>query len=530
MTSVKKGDRISEYILEEPLGQGGFGQVWRARHHMWSDRQVAVKIPTSPEAVRELANEGTLQAALHHPGIARTLGMDPSASPPYFITEFVPGKNLRTILEERGPMHPRVVLQTLDAILEILEYAHSQGVVHQDIKPENVMRTPEGEIKLTDFGLGQNVNGESLLLSASLRSEGAQVAGTLPYIAPEIRDGHGRPDGRSDLYSLGIVFFELLTGKRPAGGEVPSDLNPALPHYTDEIFRGLYTRRENRFPDVAAVRRKVAKALKSARNDPRAAPLESRQGRPRATPLEPPASRMTMPEACRVLGLSDRELRHWIQRGKLGTTIVHGKTFLNAAAVYAFQKEYPRLVPQRDTDRADPGRRDHLQRVRGAPGTGVPVESDALRPAGFMIRGLAMAIDLLVLVLLIAVVPALWMFPASMGGLLIPLVYFSVMHGVFGRTLGKTLLGLKVVRLDGSELSFLDGIVRTINYALSAIPFGLGFFVTVFSRRRLAFHDLVCGTRVIHVSGAAHGPHQTRHRVEFSGQQQDNSSREPSRG
>ena len=119
MIAVKKGDRISEYVLEEPLGRGGFGEVWRARHHLWDDRLVAVKIPTSPEAVRSLANEGLLQSSLSHPGIAEPLGMDTAADPPYFITEFVQGENLRQILEREGPLEAQQVERVFAAILPL---------------------------------------------------------------------------------------------------------------------------------------------------------------------------------------------------------------------------------------------------------------------------------------------------------------------------------------------------------------------------------------------------------------------------
>ncbi|MEE8141611.1 MAG: protein kinase, partial [Planctomycetota bacterium] len=477
-----------EYILEEPLGRGGFGEVWRARHHLWSDREVAVKIPTSPEAVRELSNEGILQASLEHPGIARTLGMDTAASPPYFITEFVPGTNLRQVLMERTSLPPDEVFVLLDRILEILAYAHDQGVIHQDIKPENILVTPEGEVKLTDFGLGQNVHGESVLLSASLRSEGTQFAGTLAYIAPEVRDQQGQVDGRADLYSLGIVFFELLTGQRPAGAELPSDLKKDLPVWCDEVFKGLYTRRENRFASVEEVRAKLSSS-QDAKN---------RKKGPRVIPLTPPNRRLlSKDEACRILELSKGELDHWIRRSKLVPVSVNGVLYLQAEEVFSLRSQHP------VTGSANNGgcsttksTRSRYARPIGTPGGGSPVVATQPAPAGFLIRSLAMIIDLMVVVPLIFAPPFLFVWPFGLVTSLV--LYFSLCTGLCGRTLGKLAVGIRVVRRDGRPLNAFDGFVRTILYLASMIPFGMGFLAISFSMEHLAFHDLLCGTRVVH--------------------------------
>ena len=494
MIALKKGDRVSEYILEEPLGRGGFGEVWKARHHLWDDREVAVKVPTSPEAVHELSNEGTLQASLDHPGIARTLGMDPSATPPYFITEFVPGRNLRRILEDDGPLSVDLVRDVLDQILEILEYAHGKGVVHQDIKPENILRSDDGAVKLTDFGLGQTVNGESILLSASLRTEGGQIGGTFPYIAPEIRDGLGRPDGRADLYSLGIVLFELLTGQRPAGGEVPSDLRGDLPAWCDEVFRGLYTRRENRFEDVRAVReRLVAGGLAAGGTVADASRAgESAGGGPRVTPLTPPRRRIPLAEASAILGMSEREIQHWIKRGKLSPYSIDGVVHLDAAEVQRFQKERPPVTVDGRPPVDDP-------EGESSSSHGVPVTDGKFRSAGVLVRTGAMIVDFFALSGLLAISPLPLVPPLMPSWMLVALLYFSLGHGLWGQTFGKMIFGIRVIRQSGQRLNVFDGFVRTINYLLSMFPMGLGFVAILFSRRRLALHDLLCGTRVVHI-------------------------------
>lgn len=481
MIALQPGDRISEYILEEPLGKGAFGEVWRARHHVWDDRHVAVKIPTSVEAVRQLSNEGVIQASLDHPGIAKTLGMDTTGDPPYFITEYVEGRSLRELLEERGSFPPEEVLSIIQQVLVVLDYAHARGVVHQDIKPGNILLTAQGEVKLTDFGLGQNMTGESLLLSASLRSEDATgISGTMPYIAPEIRDGATEIDGRVDLYSLGIVLFEMLTGKRPAGGEVPSELTAGLPTWTDEIFRGLYTRRESRFAEASAVLERLEKATtKPDKKTGKAAP--------KVVPVQAPSGELlTEQEACARLGLSRQELRAYVRRGTLTRIRVGNGIRFSGEQLARFEAAYPQGT---------------AKAARTGPGTGTPVPRYPYgvgQPAGFIIRGLAMVIDFVVLSLFCSYTATIGLLPFVTVPFLPALLYFGIFTGLWGRTPGKAILGLKVVGQNGKELNLFDGMVRTLNYVVSMIPLGFGFLVVPFSERKLALHDFLCGTKVIH--------------------------------
>ena len=276
MKILSPGLEVGEYVLEERLGAGAFGQVWRARHHLFRDRIVALKIPHDPSAIADLAKEGVIQANLDHPGIVKAIGIDPHADPPYFSMEYVEGGNLRELLQEEGPLPAARAKKILKEILLALEYAHDRGVVHQDIKPENVLVLPDGSIKITDFGLGMTVSGDSLAVSLSLKSDDG-LRGTLAYIAPEIRDGEPNIDARADLYSVGVLACELVTGKRPAGAELPSQLRPGLPRWCDEMMRSLYVRRENRLKDAREV---LALLTDSGRNQ--------RPGRRAAITMPPP--------------------------------------------------------------------------------------------------------------------------------------------------------------------------------------------------------------------------------------------------
>lgn len=503
LITVKKGDRISEYILEEPLGRGGFGEVWRARHHLWQDRQVAVKIPLQPEAVRDLSNEGLIQSTLDHPGIAKSLGMDTDHDPPYFIVELIEGHSLRTVLRERGKLPPDEVRPILEQILSVLEYAHGRGVIHQDIKPENILLAEDGTVKLTDFGLGQTVHGESILLSVSLRTEGPGPGGTIGYIAPEIRDHDGAPDGRADLYSVGILVFELLTGRRPAGGELPSELEPGLPAWCDAVFRGLYTRRETRFADVATVRHA----------------LEDAPTGPRVSPLVPPSGDLVPgDEATRILGVSTERLRELVGAGHLRPVSVNGTLHYDRASLLAAQRSLglgegrpasPPPIPGsarggNATEDGSYGRK--VEAPRKSKSVRTPPPAAKAVPAGLFVRSIAAGIDVWLVAILSAVITGIGLRLWSNLALQIVawfLIYSWISHGVTGRTLGKLLLGLRVTKTGGAPISSAQSFLRTVGYLASFATLGFGFWMIPFNPRKQGLHDYIADTTVVYDRGCS---------------------------
>lgn len=279
-TKYQPGARVSEYVLEECVGAGAFGEVWRARHHIWENERVAVKVPTEPEYVRYLQREGVVVHGLRHPNIVRVLGLDPYAEIPYLVMELVGGPSLRDVLNEhpQGLPLPTVIV-ILRGVLRAMAAAHAAHIIHRDLKPGNVLLDLDqrplaalgvDDVKVGDFGLGFG-NADALrsmvVQSASIArtDESAVLAGTLAYMAPEVRDEGRTPDARADLFAIGVILFELLTGKRPAGAEVPSTLRGDTPAALDEVFRRLYARYDTRYESANAVLRDLDARLEPGR-------------------------------------------------------------------------------------------------------------------------------------------------------------------------------------------------------------------------------------------------------------------------
>jgi len=200
------------YELEVRLGSGGMGDVYRARDRLL-ERPVAVKVPTTtltPASAERFKREARAAARLNHPNVVGVYDWG-GGTEPFIVMEFVEGRSLRAELRERGALPPAEVAAVGAQIADALAHAHHHGVVHRDVKPSNVLLTPGGSVKVTDFGIAQSAAGEAL-------TEPGVVLGTVGYLSPE--QVAGLPaDTRSDVYSLGIVLNELLTGERPTGGE-----------------------------------------------------------------------------------------------------------------------------------------------------------------------------------------------------------------------------------------------------------------------------------------------------------------------
>ena len=296
MTNITPGLRINEHVLDLRIGGGAFGEVWRAHHHLWQEHKahlVAFKFPTNADYLRNLQQEGAAIRDLFHSNIVQAKGFDPFHDPPYLMMEYVPGTSLRALIR-KGGLPPEQAVAILRQVLAGLAHAASKNVIHRDIKPENILvheRTGtegfgvEGLVKVTDFGLGRAataVAAESILMSRKLTRDD-HIAGTLDYMAPEQRDGPD-VDARADLYACGVVLFELLTGERPIGHDLPTDRNPRVPKYLDDVFRGAYARLDKRFASAEEFSRALVPPIPTSApgvSAPRAAsfkPIENKVG------------------------------------------------------------------------------------------------------------------------------------------------------------------------------------------------------------------------------------------------------------
>jgi serine/threonine protein kinase len=210
------------YVLVRHLGSGGYGFVWEARH-VDLDRPVALKFlhhecTSSPAALARFRREGRTAASIDHPNVVRVLdyGSD-SAFGPFLAMELLYGLNLAQLMRVHGPMGLAEVIEWLAPIAAALDALHANGLLHRDVKPENIVRTTDGVVKLVDFGLVAHSDGRDRITRRGL------VVGTPHYLAPEVAEGESA-SFQSDVYSLAVVAYELLTGAYPHDGETPISL------------------------------------------------------------------------------------------------------------------------------------------------------------------------------------------------------------------------------------------------------------------------------------------------------------------
>jgi serine/threonine protein kinase len=270
-----EGQMLGKYRILEPLGSGGMARVYRA-YHPQLDRYVAVKVLRSDlmeehEFLARFRREAQSVANLRHPNIIQVFDFDTEADTSYMVMELLEGDTLKARLNAyraRGETMPvgEMIRITLDA-LDGLGFAHSAGMIHRDIKPANILLSGRGQAVLTDFGIAQIVGGTQYTTSGALM-------GTLNYMAPE--QGMQKGDARSDIYSMGIVLYELFTGQPPFDADtplaillkhlndplpLPRTLNPDIPESFERvILKALSKPPEDRYQTAA----EMAQALREA--------------------------------------------------------------------------------------------------------------------------------------------------------------------------------------------------------------------------------------------------------------------------
>jgi serine/threonine protein kinase/Flp pilus assembly protein TadD len=212
--------RVSHYLIKEKVGSGGMGLVYRAYDEILR-RDVALKlladkIVSHSDRWSRILAEARAASALNHPGITTIYEVGEDQEQLFIVMELVPGKSLREMLLG-GPVEHRALVRLVIQVAEALTVAHSQGVVHGDIKPENIMVQPDGRVKILDFGLARQLASEALTVSRTISQDwlqGGQIAGTIAYMAPEILRNQSS-DARADLFSLGVVLYEMANGRKP---------------------------------------------------------------------------------------------------------------------------------------------------------------------------------------------------------------------------------------------------------------------------------------------------------------------------
>lgn len=241
--------RFTQYRIEKLVAVGGMGAVYRATQ-LSVDRPVAFKILSTEYAENEkfrkrFGLEAKAMAKLNHPNIVQLYDYGESGGVIWMAQEWVPGQTVEDLLEKEGAMDPAEAAAMVAQACEGLGYAHKQGVVHRDVKPANMMQDREGNIKVMDFGLAHASHWEEPSLQSE---EGARFA-TTEYAGPEIWDMEREPDHRVDIFALGVLLYEALTGERPMDPfRAPSEIRPELdPRYDEVVMRSMQTLPEDRY-------------------------------------------------------------------------------------------------------------------------------------------------------------------------------------------------------------------------------------------------------------------------------------------
>jgi len=263
------GKKLSHYRIEEQIGRGGMGVVYRA-HDEQLDRDVAIKVLPSgalgDEAARKRFRKEALSLArLNHPNIATVHEFGTEGETDFLVTEYIAGITLDSKLA-RGALPPEQVMRLGGQLAAGLEAAHREGIVHRDLKPGNLRLTADGRLKILDFGLAQLMPHASELGVTVTMTQSQEITGTLPYMSPEQLAGEPA-DARTDIWSAGAVLYEMATGKRPFHQptpallisqilnhqpESPAKKNPSVPEYLDHvILKALARDRTQRYQSAA---------------------------------------------------------------------------------------------------------------------------------------------------------------------------------------------------------------------------------------------------------------------------------------
>jgi len=293
---------MGRYTVDGEIGKGGMGVVYRARDGRLG-KTVAIKVLSqtsslSPESKARFRQEARAAAILNHPSIVNVFDFAEQDGMPFIVYEYVEGTRLDALIASRNLTESRVI-DIGSQLASALAYAHERGILHRDIKPQNVIVTPEGRAKILDFGLAKKTRLEFVpevsesedTKSENLSFETARgtVVGTVQYMSPE-QIGGEQLDGRSDIFALGILLYEMIVGSNPFRGEsfastigkivapeapsIPSTVMRVSPDLQEIVRRSLQKRREDRFPSARMLADELERLRTSGSNWLRSQPLE----------------------------------------------------------------------------------------------------------------------------------------------------------------------------------------------------------------------------------------------------------------
>src|SRR5438034_2962308 len=272
-----KGQQLGKYKIIGPLGSGGFGTVYLAQD-TWIDKKVAIKVPHRQNLdFGELLREPRLLASVNHPNIVAITTAEKQDGVFFIVMEYVPGETLENIIATKGALDLTRALDFTCQICNAVDHAHRQGVIHRDLRPANVLVSDNDMLKVADFGTSRFLE---------IAAHGTTVIGSPPYMAPE--QFHGKAVFASDLYSLGVTMYQMLTGSLPYDTPAPGDLdklmsgelvspprlkNPSIPKSINDIVMKAMA------PDVATRYQRAADLLEdvlAARGSTRRTPAPKR--------------------------------------------------------------------------------------------------------------------------------------------------------------------------------------------------------------------------------------------------------------
>ncbi|MGA0986238.1 MAG: Stk1 family PASTA domain-containing Ser/Thr kinase [Candidatus Nanopelagicales bacterium] len=341
----------NRYELGEPIGRGGMADVFEA-FDTRLNRTVAIKILRSdlahdPAFIARFRKEAQAAAALNHPTIVAVYdtGEDiygegrSATNVPYIVMEYVDGTTLRDIIKSGRKLPPERGLRIIAGVLDALAYSHRHGIIHRDIKPANIMIARSGEVKVMDFGIAR-----ALADASNTMTGGQTVMGTAQYLSPEQAKGEA-VDARSDLYSAGVLLYELLTGKPPFSGEspvaiayqhvseiptYPSEIDPAIPKSVDSVvMHALNKSAKDRYQSAEEFQADVERIMAGI-------PI-SKESQPKPKPQ--PVSKTTAPVRTKTRGTSVLVLL------ALAGVFVGGVTVWLAMQIFGFDANSRTIVP-----------------------------------------------------------------------------------------------------------------------------------------------------------------------------------------